>query len=93
VGCLKGANSMTVSGLACRKALLGTGRAISVLFGISRLRNKPSCRPRASISSVYVWPFFSATSGWHFLRALIESSLIGGCGWSDVSENAVAFSI
>ena len=52
----KGANSMAVSGLACRKALVGTGRAISVLFGINGLRNKPSCR--ASISSVY-GPSFS----------------------------------
>jgi len=38
----KGANSMVMSGRACRKALVGTGRAISVLFGINRLRNKPS---------------------------------------------------
>ena len=38
----KGANNMTTSGLACRKALVGTGRAISVLFGINGLRNKPS---------------------------------------------------
>ena len=39
---LKGANGMAVCGLACRKALVGTGRAISVLFGINGLRNKPS---------------------------------------------------
>jgi len=52
----KGANSMAVSRLACRKALVGTGRAIPVLFGINGLRNKPSCR--ASISSIY-GPFFS----------------------------------
>jgi len=38
----KGANSMAVSGLSCRKALVGTGKAISVLFGINGLRNKPS---------------------------------------------------
>ena len=37
----KGANNMAVSGLSCREALIGTGRAISVLFGISGLRNKP----------------------------------------------------
>jgi len=37
----KGANSMAMSGLTCRKALVGTGRAISVLFGINGLRNKP----------------------------------------------------
>ena len=35
---LKGANSMAISGLACRKALFGTRRAISVLFGINGLR-------------------------------------------------------
>jgi len=29
----KGANSMAVSGLGCRNDLVGTGRAISVLFG------------------------------------------------------------
>ena len=29
----KGANSMAMSGLTCRMALVGTGRAISVLFG------------------------------------------------------------
>ena len=51
---LKGANSMTMSGLACRKALVGTGRAISVLFGINRLRNKPSYL----VGPVYVWPIF-----------------------------------
>ena len=38
----KGVNSMAVSGVACRKALVGSGRAISVLFGINGLRNKPS---------------------------------------------------
>jgi len=38
----KGANSMAMSELACRKALVGTGRVISVLFGINGFRNKPS---------------------------------------------------
>ena len=38
----KGANSMAMSGLACRKALVGTGRAVSVLFGINGLGNKLS---------------------------------------------------
>jgi len=38
----KGANGVAVSGLTCRKALVGTGRTISVLFGINGLRNKPS---------------------------------------------------
>ena len=34
----KGANSMAVSGLRGRKVLVGTGRAISVVFGINGLR-------------------------------------------------------
>ena len=36
----KGANSMTASGLIFRSDLVGTGRAISVLFGINGVRNK-----------------------------------------------------
>jgi len=74
----KGVNSMAMSGLTCRKALVGTGRAISVLFGINGLRNKPSY--------LVVPPFlafmacFSATPDWHFPRALIESSLTDECG-------------
>ena len=39
---LKGANSMAASGLGCRNDLVGTGRAISVLFGTNGVRNKPS---------------------------------------------------
>ena len=34
----KGANSMAVSGLCGRKVLVGSGRAISVVFGINGLR-------------------------------------------------------
>ena len=58
------------------EALVGTRRTISVLFGINRLRNK--------LSYLVGPPFlafmahFSATQGWHFPRALIESSLIVG---------------
>ena len=37
---LKGANSMAASGLISRNNLVGTGRAISVLFGINGDRNK-----------------------------------------------------
>ena len=33
---------ITLSRLGCRMALVGTGRAISVLFGINGLRNKTS---------------------------------------------------
>ena len=39
---LKGASSMAASGLGCRNDLVGTGRAISVLFGIHGVRNKRS---------------------------------------------------
>ena len=35
-------NSLTVAGLSCRKAMVCTGKAISVLFGINGLRNKLS---------------------------------------------------
>jgi len=34
---LKGANSMAVFGLILRSDLVGTGRAISILFGINEL--------------------------------------------------------
>ena len=37
-----GANSMTASGLVSRSNLVGTGRAISILFGINGVRNKRS---------------------------------------------------
>ena len=67
----KGVKSMTVSGLACRKALVGTGRAISVLFGINRLRNKPSYLVGPPFLAFTA--HFSATPGWLFPRALIES--------------------
>ena len=38
----KGANSMAVSGLVLRSNLVGTGRAIAVLFGINGVINKRS---------------------------------------------------
>ena len=37
---LKGANSMAASGLVSRNHLVGTGRAISALFGLNVVRNK-----------------------------------------------------
>ena len=62
---------------------LGTGRAISVLFGINGVRNK---------RSHLVGPPFpefkarsSATAGWHFSRDLTMHLLIGGCGHHHVS--------
>ena len=36
----KGANSMAASGFVFRSDLVGTGRAISILFGINGVRNK-----------------------------------------------------
>ena len=69
---------MALPGLACRKVLVGTGRAISALFGINRLRNKPSYLVGPPFLAFTA--HFSAMPGWHFPRALIESSLIGGCG-------------
>ena len=46
------ANSMAVSGLACRKALVGTERSISVLFG-NGLRNKLSYLPFLGLRPIY----------------------------------------
>jgi len=48
---LKGANSNAVFGLTCRKALVGTGRTISIHLALNGLRNEPS-HFRAFISSV-----------------------------------------
>ena len=67
-GCTRrGANSMAVYGLVSRSNLVGTGRAISILFGINGVRNK---------QSRLVGPPFpafkariSAMAGWHFSRA------------------------
>ena len=38
----KGANSMSASGLVFRSDFVGTGRAISILFGINGVRNQRS---------------------------------------------------
>ena len=38
----KGANRVAASGLGCRKALVGTGWAISLLLCMNRLRKQPS---------------------------------------------------
>jgi len=77
-----GANSMTVSELVFRSDLVGTERAISILFGINGVRNKQS-HLVASISRIQ-GPF-SATAGWHFSRDLTRHLLIGGCGQSHIS--------
>jgi len=49
---------MATSGLISRNDLVGTGRAISVLFGINGVRKKRSHLVWASISNVQ-GPFFS----------------------------------
>ena len=55
----KGVNSMAVSRLRGRKVLVGTGRAISIVFGIIIWTWKVAVLPcRASISSIH-GPFFS----------------------------------
>ena len=41
-GANRGANSMAASGLFFRSDLVGTGRAISILFGINGVRNQRS---------------------------------------------------
>ena len=38
----KGAKSLAASGLGCRKALVGTGWVISLLFCMNWLRKQPS---------------------------------------------------
>ena len=50
-----GANSMAVSGLRGRKVLLGTGRAISIIFGINGLRKMPSTHSVHIIHIMYMY--------------------------------------
>jgi len=76
----KGANSMATSGLVL--SLVGTGRAISVLFGINGVRNKRSHLVGPPFPELKA--HFSATAGWHFSRDLTRRLLIGGCGHSHV---------
>ena len=64
----KGANRIAASGLVFRSDLVGTGRAISVLFGINGVRNKRTHLvgpPFPEFKS-----HFSAMPGWHFSRDL-----------------------
>ena len=79
----KGANSMAASGLVFRSDLVGTGRAISVLFGINGVRNKQSHLVGPPFPEFKAR--FSAMAGWHFLRDITRCLLIGGCGQSHVS--------
>ena len=70
--------NMAVSGPVFRKDLVGTGRAISLLFGVDGVRRKWShvVGPPFSVFKSR----FSATAGWHFSRDLTRWLLIGGCG-------------
>ena len=77
-----GANSMAASGLVFRSDLVGTGRAISILFGINGVRNKRSHLVGPPFPEFKAC--FSATASWHFLRDLARCLLIGGCGHSHV---------
>jgi len=79
----KGANSIATSRLVLRSDLVGTGRAISVLFGINGVRNKRSHLVEPPFLEFKA--HFSATAGWHFLRDLTRCLLVGGCGHSHVS--------
>ena len=89
------ANTMAASGLVSRSDMVGTGRAISVLFDINGVRNKRSYLVgplfpsfKANSSAVAGWHFkacFSALAVWHFSSDLSRHLLIGGCGQSHVS--------
>jgi len=78
----KGANSMAASGLVLRSNLVGNGRAISILFGINRVRNKRSHLVGPPFPEFKAR--FSAMAGWHFSRDLTRCLLIGRCGQSHV---------
>jgi len=73
VGAREGANSMAVSGLVFRSDLVGTGRAISILFGINGVRNQRSHLVRPPFPEFKAR--FSATAGWHFCFVRINKAL------------------
>ena len=79
----KGANSMAASGLVFRSDLVGTGRAISILFGINGVRNQRSHLVGPPFPEFKAR--FSATVAWHFSRDLTRRLPIGWCGQSHVS--------
>ena len=79
----KGANSMAATWLVLRSDLVGTRRAISILFGINGVRNQRSHLVGPPFPEFKA--LFSAKAGWHFLRDLTRHLLIGGCGHSHVS--------
>jgi len=79
----KGANSMAMSELVSRGDLVGTGRAISVQFGVYGVRNKQSRLVEPSFPVFKAR--FSATAGWHFPSDLTRHLLIHRCDQSHVS--------
>ena len=74
---------MGASGLVFRIDLVGTGRAISILFGTNEVRKKRSHLVGPPFPEFKAR--FSATAGWHFSTDLTRRLLIGGCGQSHVS--------
>ena len=72
----KGANSMAASELVFRSDLVGTGRAISILFGIIGVRNLRSHLVGPPFPEFKAC--FSATAVWHFSRDLARRLLIVG---------------
>ena len=79
----EGANSMATSGLVFRSDLVGTGKAISIIFGLNGVRNK-----RSHLVGPLFPEFedrFSAMAGWHFSGDFTRRLLICGCGQSHIS--------
>ena len=74
----KGADSMGISGIRFGNDLVGTGRAISVIFGINGVKNKRSHLVGPPFPAFKAR--FSATAGWHFSGDLTRCWLIGRCG-------------
>ena len=70
---LKGASSMAASGLVLRSDSVGTGRAISLLFGINGVKNKRSHLAGPPFPEFKA--HFSATAGWYFSRDLARHLL------------------
>jgi len=79
----EGANIMATPGLVFRSNLVGTGKAISILFGINGDRNKRSHLVGPPFPEFEAC--FSAMADWHFSRDLTRCLLIGKCGQSHVS--------
>jgi len=84
-GCTpKGANSMAASGLSCTNNMVGTGRAISVLFGMKLETSNLILTCRASFPVFKT--HFSAIAGWQFSGDVTRHLLVGGCVYCHVSS-------